>query len=75
MPDIRNNPPRERFALVYSPKRQRKRFPENCVQVVGSESAARDGARPEEKLYAAKVVGPSRSSEGFMLYYLVAWLD
>ena len=67
--------PRELYALVYSPKRQRKRVPENCVQIVESESAARDAACPDEKRYPAKVVGPSRSSEGLMLYYLVNWLD
>jgi hypothetical protein len=26
-------------------------------------------------LYPARVLGPSRSSEGFRLYYLVCWLE
>ena len=65
----------ECFALVYAPKRQRDRFPENCVQVVESETLALAGADPERKLYAARVLGPARSSEGFRLYYLISWLE
>lgn len=65
---------KEQFALIYTPRRQRNRFPDNCVQVVDSEQAARDGADPDKNLHPAKVIGPSRSSEGLMLYYLVAWL-
>ncbi len=63
------------FALIYAPQRQRKRFPENCVQVVASREAAIQGADPGKRLYPALVVGPSRSSEGFRLYYLTRWLD
>lgn len=66
---------KEQFALVYTPRRQRNRFPDNCVHVVESEQAARAGADPAKNLHPAKVIGPSRSSEGFMLYYLVAWLE
>ncbi len=65
----------EHFAIIYVPRRQRGRFPEDCVRLVESEQAARDGANPEKKLYPAKVVGPSRSSEGLRLYYLIDWLD
>ena len=65
----------EHFAVVYAPSRHRDRFPENCVEVVESEALAREIADPDKKSYAAKVVGPSRSSEGFRLYYLEHWLD
>lgn len=65
----------QHYALVYAPRRQRGRFPENCVQVVESEAVARAGADSEKKLYAARVIGPSRSSEGLRLYYLDFWLD
>ncbi len=65
----------ERFALVYAPRRDRDRYPENCVEIVESEAAARAGADPARKRYPAKVVGPSVSSEGLRLYYLVGWLD
>lgn len=65
----------EHFALVYAPGRRRNRFPENCVQVVDSEEQARARADFEKGLFPARVLGPSRSSEGFRLYYLVAWLE
>lgn len=66
---------KERFAVIYTPKRQRNRFPEHCVEVVDSEQAALAAAQTQKGLYPAKVVGPSRSSEGLQLYYLVNWLD
>ena len=65
----------EVFALIYAPGRTRDRFPENCVTVVDSEADALEGADPDKNLYPARVIGPSRSSEGFRLYYLVGWLD
>lgn len=65
----------EHFALIYAPGRRRNRFPENCVQIVASEEQARARADFEKGLLPARVLGPSRSSEGFRLYYLVNWLD
>lgn len=65
----------EHFAIVYAPRRNRDRFPENCVEIVDSETEARERAAPDEKRYAAKVIGPARSSEGFRLFYLVDWLE
>jgi hypothetical protein len=67
----------EYFAVIYTPKRQlrHRRFAENCVQRVDSEVAARVMANPKQHWYAAKVLGPSRSSEGVRIYYLVQWLD
>lgn len=62
--------------VIYSPSgRQRKRFPENCVTVYPDEAAARTAARPDAGYHAAVASGPSRSSEGFHLYYLLRWLD
>lgn len=65
----------ERYAVIYAPRRARGRFPEECVQVMPSDEAARAAADPEKKRFAAKVIGPARSSEGFRLYYLVCWLE
>lgn len=65
----------EQPAVVYAPRRGRDRFPENCVEVFESEPAALAAADPANKRYAARVIGPSRSSEGLRLYYLVRWLD
>lgn len=62
--------------VIYSPKgRNRKRFPEGCVVAYASEAEARAAARPDQGYFAAVASGPSRSSEGFRLYYLVRWLD
>lgn len=65
----------EQYAIVYAPRRARDRVPEGSVQVVESETAALAGADASKKLYAARVVGPARSSEGLRLYYIVCWLD
>lgn len=64
------------WAVVYAPNgRGRKRFPENCVTVVADEAAARAQADVVKSYHPAVVSGPSRSSEGFRLYYLIRWLD
>lgn len=63
------------YAVVTARRCSRKRFPENCVAVVADEAAALAGADPANNLHAAEVMGPSRSSEGFNLYYLVRWLE
>lgn len=64
----------EHFAVVYTPTQRRKRFPDNCVELVEDRQTAMEKATNEENLHAARVLGPARSSEGFMLYYLVRWL-
>lgn len=65
----------EGFAVIYTPRRKRDRFPANCVELMPDESEARASADVTQNRYAARVLGPSRSSEGYMLYYLVEWLD
>ena len=64
----------EHYAVIYTPRKARSRFPENCVTIYEDELEAIDAADEEKGLHAAKVVGPSRSSEGFRLYYLAHWL-
>jgi len=64
---------REVPALIRSPNKTRKRYPEGVVEAVASEAEARQ--RAEENLHPAIVIGPSRSSEGFRIYYLVRWLE
>jgi hypothetical protein len=63
------------YATIYTPSRRRKRFPENCVTVLPSAEEAIAASRQGSDLHPAKVIGPSRSSEGFRLYYLLEWLD
>lgn len=65
----------ECYALIDAPSLKRKRFPENNVTVVASEAEAMAGASPANNILPAVVFGPSRSSEGFKLFYLVRWLE
>ncbi|MDH5544227.1 MAG: hypothetical protein OEZ43_01470 [Gammaproteobacteria bacterium] len=73
--DVETGVVNEVFAIIYAPKRKRDRYPENCVQIQESEHEALNNADPTKHWYAAKVVGPARSSEGLRLFYLVAWLS
>lgn len=74
-PDPETQVSQEHFAVVYVPRRSRRRFAASCVSVVDSRQTALAQAEPERHRYAACVLGPSRSSEGLSLYYLVEWLD
>ncbi len=65
----------EVFALVCVPGRQRNRYSESSVILMESAEAALRGADPGQRRYAARLMGPSRSSEGVRLYYLLDWLD
>jgi hypothetical protein len=66
---------RESPALIQTPRRSRKRFPEACVTVVDSDAEAVSQADPGKNLHPALVYGPSVSSESQRIYYLVRWLD
>ncbi len=74
-PDPYTKVSEEHFAIVYVPKRSRNRFPKGCVEVVNSKEQALTQANADKKLFAARVLGPSKSSEGQYIYYLVEWLD
>ena len=63
------------YAVVYVPKRSRNRFAASCVEVKSCAADALDAADPENKHFAARVSGPSKSSEGQFIYYLVEWLE
>jgi len=73
-PDPLTNVSIERFAIVFVPKRSRKRFSSGCVEIVESEAAALAQCDKSNKRFAAKVLGPSKSSEGLSIYYLLEWL-
>ncbi len=64
-----------KFAVIYAPKRSRGRFAETCVFICDSELDAIEEENIEKHLYAAKVIGPSKSSEGQRIYYLESWID
>lgn len=74
-PDPYTNVSAEHFAVVYVPKRSRNRFPKGCVEIVSSKEEAIEQANADKKLFSARVLGPSKSSEGQYIYYLVEWLD
>ena len=62
--------------VIYAPAgKKRQRFPEGVVEVYSSETEALAHADPARNRFAAVASGPSRSSEGFRLFYLVRWLD
>jgi hypothetical protein len=63
-----------RFAIIKTKRTDRARYPEGCVTIVADESDALGTANPARHLYPALVYGPSSSSEGQRLYYLVRWL-
>jgi hypothetical protein len=73
-PDPQTNVSQVRFAVIFTPRQDRKRYPAGCVDIVDTEAAAVAGADPDNKRYAARVVGPSKSSEGQFIYYLMEWL-
>ena len=65
----------EQWAVVQTPRPARKkRFAESCVRLVASEDQAIREADASRNEYPARVYGPSKSSEGLRLYYLVRWL-
>lgn len=74
--DVESNIVGTSAVVIYSPSgKNRKRYPEGVVEIYPSEAEARSHAVPEQHRHAAIASGPSRSSEGFKLFYLVRWLD
>ncbi|WP_018232314.1 hypothetical protein [Thioalkalivibrio thiocyanodenitrificans] len=74
-PDPETDVSAAHHALVYMPGRTRKRFPAGCVRLMDSAEAAVAAADPQGKWFPARVLGPSKSSEGQYLFYLLDWLE
>jgi hypothetical protein len=74
-PDPETSVSQEKIAVVYAPRKSRTRFPAGCVEVVDDADSAIAQAAASEKSYAARVLGPSKSSEGQFIYYLMEWLS
>jgi hypothetical protein len=64
----------EHYAVVYAPRQSRDRFSEGAVELTNTREQALAQANPSAKRFAARVMGPSRSSEGLRLFYLIEWL-
>ena len=73
-PDPETSVSLERFAVIFTPRQNRKRYPAGCVEIYESREAALAAADAASKRHAARVVGPSKSSEGQFIYYLIEWL-
>ena len=74
-PDPQTSVSQERFAVFFTPRKDRKRFPAGCVEVFETAEEALAAADPSSKRHAARVVGPSKSSEGQYIYYLLKWCE
>ncbi|MCK5896584.1 MAG: hypothetical protein KAG20_07245 [Cocleimonas sp.] len=73
-PDPNTTVSQEHYAVVFVPRRSRKRFSAGCVEIKKTEDEALAAENIVNKRYAAIVIGPSKSSEGQYLYYLSRWL-
>jgi hypothetical protein len=65
----------ECFALIKTTRKNRARYPEGCVTTVPDEASAQAGANPSANLHPAVVYGPSPSSEGVRVFFIVRWLE
>ena len=74
-PDPETNVSQERLAVIYTPRKSRTRFPAGCVEIMADAQTAISQAALRENSHAARVLGPSKSSEGQYIYYLVEWLS
>lgn len=84
-PDPEGGVSEVQFAVVYEPKhnkqskrepkRHNKRFSANCVEIKACEKDALAASDIAAHLHPAKVLGPSKSSEGQFIYYLVEWIS
>ncbi len=74
-PDPQTSVSNMEYAVVYVPRRSRKRFAAGCVEIKTSAADAINDADPDKKFYAARVSGPSKSSEGQIIFYLLEWLE
>ena len=73
--DPETNVSQERYAVIYTPRQSRKRFPAGCVDLGDDAHITIKQAEQQDKCFAARVIGPSKSSEGQYIYYLVNWLE
>ena len=62
------------FAVIQTPRQNRKRYAESCVRITADQETAMEQADPTKNLHAAVVYGPSVSSESQRIFYLVKWL-
>lgn len=76
-PDPQTKVSNMEFAIVYAPRRKanRNRIPKSCVEVKQNKEEALELSNPDSNRYAAQVLGPSKSSEGQYIFYVMEWLE
>lgn len=72
-PDPQTNVSTVQYAIVTTTRNTRTRFPAACVEIVADAQNALAGVVAGQQ-FAARVLGPSKSSEGVYIYYLMEWL-
>ena len=72
-PDPQTNVSTVQYAIVTTTRNTRTRFPATCVEIVADAQSALTGVVAGQQ-FAARVLGPSKSSEGVYIYYLMEWL-
>ena len=65
----------KKWAVVHVPGRSRNRFAASCLRIVANQEEALSQCAPLQRQFAANVMGPSKSSEGHSIYYLIRWLS
>lgn len=73
-PDVIDGVSKVHYAVIYAPRAKRHRFSANCVEICSSIEQAIERSDEKNHLHAGKVLGPSKSSEGQFIYYLIEWL-
>ena len=70
-PHPRANYAKEEFAVIKVKSLKRDRVPSANVEIFATMEDAINNSDPDNNLYAAKVAGPARSSEGLELFYII----
>ncbi len=76
-PDPQTDVSSVHYAIVYAPRRKanRHRIPQSCVEIKNNKEQAMEQSSPASNRYAAQVLGPSKSSEGQYIFYVMEWLE
>lgn len=74
-PDPETDVSGEVYAVVRTHQKSRGRFAAGCVETKSSRQAALAASDPVGGCHAARLVGPSKSSEGQYVYYLAEWIE
>lgn len=74
-PDPAGGVSKEHYAVIYAPRAKRHRFSANCVRICENQEQAILLSNTEKHCRPGKVLGPSKSTEGQYIYYLIEWIS